>query len=179
MSRIKTLQDLFKRYRRPGDLVFALGFLALALFLLINLGDQTTWVKRTKLAAQPAFWPTVAVIGMTIFGALHLASSALSPRIMGRLEEVAFWVKSFEYAIWFMVYVMAVPYLGYLPSTLLFCVTLTLRLGYRGTMPILAASCAAIAIVVLFKTFLQVKVPGGKIYEALPDGARAFMLTYF
>ena len=159
--------------------MFAIGFLMLALFLLVNLGDQTTWVKRTKLAAQPAFWPTVAVIGMSVFGALHLLSSAISPRIWGRLEEVTFWIKSFEYALWFMIYVMAVPYLGYLPSTIVFCVTLTLRLGYRGTTPILAAIGAAIAIVVLFKTFLQVKVPGGKIYEMLPDGARAFMLTYF
>ena len=27
MSRARTLQDLFKRYRRPGDLVFAILFL--------------------------------------------------------------------------------------------------------------------------------------------------------
>jgi hypothetical protein len=34
-------------------------------------------------------------------------------------------------------------------------------------------------IVLLFKTLLKVNLPGGLIYEALPDGLRQFMLTYF
>ena len=37
----------------------------------------------------------------------------------------------------------------------------------------------AFAIVVIFKAFLQVKIPGGGIYEALPSALRSFMLTYF
>ena len=37
MSRVKTLQDLFKRYRRPGDMVMAAGSFALALTLLMLL----------------------------------------------------------------------------------------------------------------------------------------------
>ena len=36
MIKAKTLQDLFKRYRRPGDLVFALAFMAFSLFLLFT-----------------------------------------------------------------------------------------------------------------------------------------------
>ena len=28
MRRLQTFQDLFKRYRRPGDMVFALAFFA-------------------------------------------------------------------------------------------------------------------------------------------------------
>ena len=34
-------------------------------------------------------------------------------------------------------------------------------------------------VVVIFKSFLQVKVPGGKLYEYLPGAMRSFMLTYF
>ena len=41
MAHIKTLQELFQRYRRPGDLVFAAAFLIFAAFLLANLGEQT------------------------------------------------------------------------------------------------------------------------------------------
>ncbi|SEO97776.1 Tripartite tricarboxylate transporter TctB family protein [Salinihabitans flavidus] len=179
MSRIKTLQDLFKRYRRPGDLVFAVFFMLFALFLLANLGTQTEWVKRTQLVAQPAFWPAVAVWGMAIFGALHLASSFISPRIPGRLAEVTFWLRSLEYVAWFLVYVLLVPQLGYLLSTVAFAVILTFRLGYRGGRMLGFAALTALAIVLLFKSFLQVKVPGGAIYEYLPGAMRSFMLTYF
>lgn len=179
MSRIKTLQDLFKRYRRPGDLVFAIIFLAFALFLLANLDGQTQWVKRTKTVAQPAFWPTVGVAFMALFGALHLISSLVSPRIEGRWDEVKFWLRSFEFALWFMVYVALVPRIGYLPSSIIFPALLAFRLGYRRWSEIGAAALSGVVIVVLFKSLLQVKVPGGAIYETLPDGLRAFMLTYF
>ena len=179
MTHIKTLQDLFKRYRRPGDLVFAVFFLLFALFLLMNLDGQTTWVKRTKVVSQPAFWPMVSVWLMTIFAALHLLGSLVSPRIPGRLAEVTFWLKSLEYIAWFLIYVICVPYAGYLISTVVFTMLLAFRLGYRGAKGLGAAAFAGLFIVVLFKSFLQVKVPGGKIYEVLPDGLRAFMLTYF
>ncbi|MEX0346980.1 MAG: tripartite tricarboxylate transporter TctB family protein [Rhizobiaceae bacterium] len=179
MTRIKTLQDLFKRYRRPGDLVFALLFLAFAVFLLANLDGQTQWVKRTKTVAQPAFWPTVAVYFMAGFAILHLIGSLVSPRIEGRWIEVKFWLRSFEFAIWFMIYVALVPRIGYLPASVLFPAALAFRLGYRLPRQILTAAAAGVTIVVLFKSLLQVKVPGGAIYEYLPDTLRAFMLTYF
>ena len=179
MTRIKTLQDLFKRYRRPGDLVFALLFLAFAIFLLANLDGQTQWVKRTKTVAQPAFWPTVAVYFMAGFAILHLIGSLVSPRIEGRWTEVKFWLRSFEFAIWFMVYVALVPRIGYLPASILFPAALAFRLGYRVPRQLFAAAGAGVVIVVLFKSLLQVKVPGGAIYEYLPDALRAFMLTYF
>lgn len=179
MTRIKTLQDLFKRYRRPGDLVFAIFFLAFALFLLANLDGQTEWVKRTKVVAQPAFWPTVAVIFMAGFAVLHLVGSLVSPRIEGRWNEVKFWLRSIEYAVWFMVYVALVPLLGYLPSSVIFPAALAFRLGYRMPRQMLAAAATGVVIVVLFKSLLQVKVPGGAVYEYLPDALRAFMLTYF
>ncbi|MCP5072165.1 MAG: tripartite tricarboxylate transporter TctB family protein [Rhodobacteraceae bacterium] len=179
MSRIQTLQDMFKRYRRPGDLVFAIAFLAFSIFLLSQLGAETKWVKRTKLVAQPAFWPAVSLIGMTGFALLHWLSSAISPRIHGRISELTFWARSIEYAVWFMVYVMVVPRLGYLPATPLFAVLLALRVGYRTPKMLGGAALTGIVVVLVFKTFLQVKVPGGQIYEALPDGLRAFMLTYF
>lgn len=179
MSRIKTLQDLFKRYRRPGDLVFALIFLAFSLFLWINLDAQTTWVKRTKTVAQPAFWPTVSVYLMLGFSALHLIGSLVSPRIPGRLKEVTFWVRSLEFSAWFLAYVKLVPVIGYLPATILFMLTLSFRLGYRGVRELGGAAAVGVLIVVVFKTFLQVKIPGGQIYEYLPDALRAYMLTYF
>ena len=179
MARIKTLQALFKRYRRPGDIVFATFFLVFSLFLLSQIGHQTASKPGAKLFAQPWFWPTISLWGMTLFAALHLLGSALSERIAGRWREVATWGASIEYAVWFIVYAMIVPYIGYLPATLLFAVLLVLRSGYRGKTALISAVAAAIVIVIVFKAFLQVKIPSGEIYENLPDGIRQIMLTYF
>ena len=75
--------------------------------------------------------------------------------------------------------IIAVPQLGYLPTTILFAMILAYRLGYRGWPYMASAAAFAIVVVVIFKAFLQVKVPGGAIYEFLPTAARSFMLTYF
>lgn len=179
MIRARTLQDLFKRYRRPGDLVFSIMCLLFSLFLAWHLPTQTTWVANTNLFAQPAFWPHAAVYAMLAFSVLHLISSLVSPPLDGRWREVGFWLRSLEYAGWFMIYVILVPQLGYLPSTILFSIVLALRLGYRGKKFILSAVLFACVVVVVFKAFLQVKVPGGALYEYLPTALRSFMLTYF
>ncbi|MBT3141293.1 tripartite tricarboxylate transporter TctB family protein [Phaeobacter gallaeciensis] len=178
MRTIKTLQDLFRRYRRPGDIVFALLFLALAIFLLTQLGEQTKMVKRTKWYAQPSLWPTVAVYGMVFFGALHYISSLLSPRIPGRWREVLFWLKSLEFVAYFLIYVFTVPLLGYLPSSVLFALFLCARIGFRSPQMFLAAAVFGVSLAVIFRAFLQVKIPSGQIYELLPDTIRTFALTY-
>ncbi|MEX0337929.1 MAG: tripartite tricarboxylate transporter TctB family protein [Arenibacterium sp.] len=179
MIAARTLQDLFKRYRRPGDLFYSAICLAVSLFLAINLSSQTTWASNTKLFAQPAFWPYVAVIAMVIFSALHLLSTLLSEKLDGRWQEVGFWLRSVEYAGWFMIYVIMVPQLGYLPSTVLFAVILAYRLGYRGMKYLGSAALFGVVVVVVFKSLLQVKVPGGAAYELLPNTLRSFFLTYF
>lgn len=174
-----TLQSLFKRYRRPGDIVFALAFLVFSLWLLSQLNTQTTWKNGAKLTAQAPFWPTVSVVGMVFFAALHTLSSVLSPRIPGRWTEVGMWFRSIEYALWFMAYVFSVPIVGYLFSTLMVCLLLALRAGYRSRLMLSASVLAGFLVVVIFKALLQVKVPGGLVYEYLPDGLRSFMLTFF
>lgn len=179
MSRVKTLQSLFKRYRRHGDIVFAWIVFAFSVFLLSQLFDQTAHQARGKLVAQPRFWPAVSLIAMTVFAALHLLGSAQSERIDGRWREVWNWVRSVEYAGWFIGYAVSVPYAGYLPTTIIFAVLLALRSGYRSAKMIGAAVVSSFVVVVLFKTLLKVNLPAGQIYEALPDGLRQIMLTYF
>lgn len=179
MIKARTLQDLFKRYRRPGDLVFSVIFLLFSLALALSLPEQTKWVSNTKLFAQPAFWPYAAVLSMLAFSTLHVISSLVSPALEGRWREVGFWFRSLEYAGWFMVYVIIVPLLGYLPASVLFSVILALRLGYRGPVYLLSAAGFGAGVVIIFKALLQVKVPGGALYEVLPTALRSFMLTYF
>ena len=179
MSRVKTLQVLFKRYRRPGDIVFAWIILVVSLFLLSQIFDQTAYKSNGKLFAQPRFWPAVSLSLMSLFSVFHLISSVFSERIQGRWSEVLLWVASLEYAVWFIGYAILVPVTGYLPTTVFFTLALTLRAGYRSRRALLSAVASAVAIVLLFKTFLQVRLPAGQIYEFLPDGIRQIMLTYF
>lgn len=175
----KTLKSLFKRYRRPGDIVFAWLCLICSVFLLSQIFDQTTYKAGTKLLAQPRFWPGVSLGLMTGFAALHLLGSALSERIEGRWGEVWLWISSLEYAAWFIGYAFAVPYAGYLPTTVFFTVLLAVRAGYRSKKMLLATIGSAVLVVLLFKTLLRVNLPAGLIYEQLPDGLRQIMLTYF
>lgn len=180
MSRIQTLQDLFQRYRRPGDFFIALLSHLFALFLIASLPFQVTWVENVKIFAQPAFWPSVAIFGMAIFSGLHLLGAILSERLPGRLEEVLVWVRALEYAGWFLAYVAMVPLAGYLFATIAFCVLMTLRLGYRSAGWIFAAVAFAFVVVVLFKGVLQVNIPSGAWYDRLPEGAvRNFIMTNF
>lgn len=178
-SNLSTVKSLFKRYRRPGDVVFAIAFLLLSLFLLSQLGSQTTWKSGGKLFAQAPFWPSVAVYSMALFSLFHVIGSVCSPRIEGRWTEVGFWLRAFEYAAWFMAYVFSVPVIGYLGATILVSALLAIRVGYRNARTVLLATLCGIVIVLVFKTFLQVKLPGGAIYEYLPTALRAFMYQYF
>ncbi|WP_323771821.1 tripartite tricarboxylate transporter TctB family protein [Antarctobacter sp.] len=179
MRRFQTFQDLFKRYRRPGDLVFAGLFCLLALFLFVMLPQETQWVKRTKLFAQPAFWPVVSVGAMLLFSLLHLFGALVSDRIPGRGVEVLAWLKSVEYAGWFMAYVLMVPVVGYLAGSVVFACVLAWRLGYRSARWLLMSAVFAVVVVVVFKSLLQVKIPAGQVYELLPAGAlRTFLMTY-
>ena len=179
MSTLRTVQDMFKRYRRPGDLVFAACFFSLAVFLLIQIPEQTTWVKRTQLFAQPAFWPALAIAFLVLCSGLYLLGALVSARIPGRRDELIYWLRSLEWVVWFMVYVFFVPKLGYLLSSLVFAPALAYRAGYRKARWLFAAAGFSLAVVVIFKALLQVKIPAGDIYSLLPEGSlRTFLMTY-
>lgn len=174
----RTLQDMFRRYRRPGDVVFALAFLALSVFLISKIGEQTEVTKRTKWYAQPALWPTISLYAMCAFAFLHWLSSAMSPRIAGRWKEVALWLRGLEYVAYFLIYVIAVPVLGYLPSTVIFCVFLAIRAGFRQARYLAIAALFAVVVVIVFRGLLAVKIPAGAIYDHLPETLRSFALIY-
>ena len=162
----------------PGGLLFAALFLGFSLFLLTQLGAETKFSAKGKLFAQPAFWPAVGVIGMVGFGLLHVITRWRA-NIAAELAEGAIWLRPFEYLLWFMAYVYASPQIGYLAATIIFMVLLALRAGYRSAKMLATAALTGLAIVLIFKTFLSVKIPGGAVYEALPGALRSFMIVNF
>jgi len=167
------------RRRASGEWLFAVLFLALALFLLSQLPEQTRWVRKAKLFAQPAFWPAVGLAGMSLFGALHLLTRWRRDDLKRERSEALRWLRAGEFALWFMVYVWVVPLVGYLAASVAFAPLLAFRVGYRRGRMLWAAAGLGLGTVLFFKTFLGVKIPGGAVYEYLPGGLRALMITYF
>lgn len=164
--------------RSRGDVYFAGFFFALTVLLLLQIGTQTSWVEGTKFFSQPRFWPAVSLIAMTVFSLIYLLGSIFSSRDREEFKEVVIWVKSLEYALWFMAYVLVVPVVGYFFCTLGFVYALTWRAGYREKGILVMAGAVSVVIVVVFKGFLSVKIPGGQLYEIFPDSLRNFMILY-
>ena len=137
--RAESRPRLFDTRRRPGDLFFAAASFALALFLLIRLPDQTRWFNRVDLLLQPRFWPSVVLGAFTLFSGLYLMQSWLARKDLDHLDtsllpagELAHWLRPLEFALYFVVYAASIPWLGYLPSTVLFMPLLGLRAGIRS-----------------------------------------------
>jgi hypothetical protein len=176
--------ELFEHDQKPGDTFFALIFAIAVIFLLSQIGEQTKWVNGVDTMMQPRMWPLVALIGMALFGLAYLFHSFQAlKRHPGlkllQIDEVVTWVRPIEYACYFLIYVYVVPILGYLLSTIIFCLFLCLRAGYRQAKTLLMSAIVAVTIVLFFKTFLQVKIPGGQIYGWFPDNIRNFLISYF
>lgn len=169
---------VFPEGRKPGEKLFAGLTIAVALVLLAAIPWQTTWLEGKALAAQPRLWPALALIGTIIFGLMNLAQRVTLPRTPGRWTEAVTWIRALEYIAWYMVYVALIPVLGYLVSTIAFCTLLTLRIGYRGR-PVWLAALFGLAVVLMFKTGFNVKIPAGAIYDYAPESIRYILFRYF
>lgn len=170
-----------KRFVGPkrGQLIFAVLFLLVSLVLLSQIGEQTKWMKKVKFAAQPRLWPAIGLGGMVLFTALHLWKLPRRKTQADDWREAKIWLIPFEFAFWFLIYVLVTPIIGYMFATLIFTQIMIFRMGYRGPKFQLAGLGFAIGVVLLFKSFLQVKIPGGAIYEYLPGAMRNFFILNF
>jgi len=73
--------------------------------------------------------------------------------------ELAKYAAALEFVGYFIGYTLLVPILGYLLSTLIAGTWLTWRLGYRSALWLLRGLLCSFAIVVIFRTLLQIKTP--------------------
>ena len=101
---------------KSGELLFALIFFITSAFLISQLPDQVKWFKNTKITSQPALWCSIGLIGMTVFGFVHLILNIRLNNLIKDLKEGFIWVRSIEFALWFLLYVVLVQYIGYLLS---------------------------------------------------------------
>ncbi len=172
------LKALLTRERNPADFVFSLFFLLFALVLASQIPEQATWFPRKRFFAQPAFWSMLGIGMMVFFGFIHMCSSLISQRQAGRWQEVLLWSRSLEYCVWFLAYVILVPIIGYLPMSLMMIVTMLWRIGVKDKKIFLICIGVTLAIVIIFKSFLQIKIPGAMLYELFPAAIRNFFIVY-
>jgi hypothetical protein len=168
-----------RRTRRPGELTFALLFLAFALFLWSHLGEQARWLRRLQWFQQPALWPAIGIWGMLGFGLAYLAQVLFARPSEKERTEVFAWLRALEFVGWYMAYAWSVGWLGYLPATVLAMVLLVWRLGIATRTSLIAAVAFAIGVVLLFKSFFRVGIPGGRLYALFPPETRLFLSIWF
>lgn len=94
--------------------------------------------------------------------------------------EVIQWLRALEFVGWFVAYTLLVPILGYLCATLIFGTVLPWRMGYRSGRWFAICLTTSLAIVLVFRTGLQIKTPVNIwLYNLLPPRAEGFMQTWF
>lgn len=172
-------QLLDVKTRSSGQVFFvAVGFIV-SLFLISQIGTQTVWNDTARhIGAQPRLWPGIALIVMVLsFGVHWRLMRRRRPNALDRAEARR-WIEPLEYLGWFILYVFAVPRLGFLPMSIFFACALTWRLGYRNKPALALAALFAVTMTVLFKGLLGVNIPGGQIYDLLPGAIRSFFLVY-
>lgn len=94
--------------------------------------------------------------------------------------EVSQYAAALEFVAYFIAYTLLVPVFGFLFATLLLGLYLPWRLGYRSRLWLMRSFLTSLAIVLVFRTLLQIKTPISIwLYDQLPTALRGFMLTYF
>jgi hypothetical protein len=154
----------------------------------LGLFDAEGRVARLgTILKQGWFAPMMCLMVMLPSAVLNLMSSWQATRKWRRQQmpprwrwEVTQWARGLEFIGYFTLYTLAVPVLGYLLSTLILLPFLTFRLGYRSWYWLRISLLVAFAIVLLFRTTLQIKTPVNIwLYNQLPDFASSFMKTWF
>jgi len=177
----KSVEGYFSSPYSSALVWFGVCTFFVAIFLASQLGSQAKFFEGMVIEKQPGLWSAIGVFGMLFFGVLQMVQFWFhrnSLRSPGFLSEAKIWLRAAEYVLWFMAYVFLVPIVGYLPITIGFLMLMVWRLGYRSKAHYIYAVLTGILIVLVFKSFLQVKIPGGAVYEYFPAAVRSFFILY-
>ncbi|MEM6728639.1 MAG: tripartite tricarboxylate transporter TctB family protein [Pseudomonadota bacterium] len=159
-------------------------------YLLRQLGlvnGEGRLTRFGRILRQGWVAPAICLLILVPAALLNLRKSWITHRWRQRFKqpvameyEAMQWVRALEFVAWFIAYTLIVPILGYLVSTLLLGTLLPFRMGYRGWRWFLICFSVSLAIVLVFRTGLQIKTPVNIwLYSLLPPGPRGFMATWF
>lgn len=154
-------------------------------FGLIELEGRVTRLGR--ILKQSWVAPMLCLIVLVPAALWNLRASFKEHRWRQRFQlptsaylELTKYAAALEFVAYFIIYTLLVPVLGYLVSTLILGMALPWRLGYRGRVWLMRSFWSSLAVVIVFRTLLQIKTPVSIwLYDQLPTALRGFMLTYF
>lgn len=140
-----------------------------------------------RILKQSWVAPLICLLILIPAAVLNLRTSLRTLRWRNRFQqptsvkfELEQWLRAIEFVIWFIVYTLLVPVLGYLVSTLLLGTLLPWRMGYRSARWMGICVLTSLVIVLLFRTGLQIKTPVNIwLYSLLPTELKGFMQTWF
>lgn len=152
---------------------------------LIDIEGRVT--RFGRILKQPWVAPMLCLLVLVPAAIVNMWSSHFVHKWRQRFQlptklnyEIEQWMRALEFVAYFIAYTLVVPILGYLVSTVLFGLFLTWRLGYRTKRWIGISILSSFAIVIVFRSFLQIKTPVSIwLYDQLPVTAKSFMLSYF
>ena len=151
------------------------------------LGGEGRLDRFGKILKQSWVGPALCLTVLVPAALLNLRASLRTRRARARYGlpvapgfELSVWARALEFVAWFIAYTLLVPVAGYLVATLLMGTVLPWRLGYRGPGWLAATAAASLAIVLVFRTGLQIRTPiNVPLYALLPRRWEAFMQTWF
>ncbi len=171
------------RVRSELPALFFLALITVAAYgLLVLVPSQTRWFPRVHFYLQPGFQAYVILVTMAFFASIALLREIMRLRLRKSRQtiflwlEILDWLRSIEYALWFVAYAVTIPVLGYLPATLGFMLLLGARVGIRSARKLAVLALIGLTIVLFFRGLLTVKMPAGQYYEFLPEPLRGFAL---
>jgi hypothetical protein len=175
-----------------GEKAFAILMVMLSAFLLYSIPQETQWFSTLSISKQPRFWPAMCIAGLSLFAFAYGLSVWFKAGSIDQregdptdtannteIDEMKRWLRPVEFVGYFLIYVMAVPWLGYLFATLAYFLLMTWRMGYRKRSMFWISAATGLLIVLVFKTLLQVRITSGAWYDLLPDSWASFMIINF
>jgi hypothetical protein len=163
-------------------------------FTVVTAGLLVLLPFQTRSGPENAGWWTQPwTLPAIVLGVLFLANTvsllkdiaALRRKAVSEAEvaearkEIVGWFRPIEYFLYFLCYLYALAYLGYLLSTALFIQWLLFRSGLRTSRWRIAGLLAALALTAVFRWGLGIWVPTAELYDLFPDVVRKFLTRWF
>ncbi len=171
----------------PGRTILAL------FFLVFGAGGLALMPFQTRIApgdegwfTQPWLMPLLTLGLLTAVSLIYTVrlwrdrNNAIAALTGGTLAgELWMWLRSAEFFLWYVAYIIALGVVGYGFSTFVFIAGLGYRIGLRQPKWLLAALAASIAMTLLFRLGLEIWVPPADLYDILPKSVGIFLQQYF
>ncbi len=139
------------------------------------------WWTQPALMPRLSLW-LIALSATYLFGQ-HLLKLRqrpdLGPSSHSLRAELFQWLRPLEFFMYYLIYIWLLGLVGYFLSSLIFIVTLCLRVGLRSPKWMVISCLTAIALVAMFRWSLQVWIPPAALYDLFPKEARIFLMRNF